>query len=289
MKTARAKATRVFTEKELRKRCAQLQTLLSHPTTPIATPEEIAGVWPKGQANHYTGIDAWIWCWGQLTGFARRSEKRERADAHTDAITAAMSAASAGHAETITLANGQLLSVHPKGLHAGAWIEGLAHFHANAQLAIASDLIAAGVDDAQGAQLMLALSKSKAVMMYLWIITHPGAGVPWDEDPTLSDPPAHLQDLLGEDIIALNAADARVNGARTTLLAQAFPVESGERGRFGLAGMVSGYAHEHGISEAEVRSRLSIGKIVAGALAAHESHRVSQVNAERDRQRKGGR
>lgn len=254
------------------------------PDSPIATSDELAAVWPGGRSNRYEGIDAWVWCFAQLTGFARRLEARDAAqhsDEKEDRVRAVIAAAQRAQPESVTLADGSTRAVYPKGIWALSYLEALGHVTAGVLTALVG-LVAAGTELEQLVELQL--TQTKAVRVWAWILATPGASVPWPDGATELDLPDWTSTLTPQDLLAIDLAHRKVHGERMAIMAHLFPPEPGETSRLAIGGMLAAYQYDKGLTQDAMRL-LSVGEVVAGAVATAEAYRLAKHNADAKRGR----
>jgi len=120
------------------------------------------------------------------------------------------------------------------------------------------------------------------VRLWVWVLTHPGCGVPWDGDDAPLDPPAWTLDLLPEDLLLIDRAHRLVNAERLRIMTAAFPAaeDGGPPSRLALGGFLAGYAHEHGVQPATLVRRWSLGEVFAASIAAADAHAQAEARAQ---------
>ncbi len=287
----RAKAgSRQLTRKGLKERCTSLRMSLIEYR--IVTADEIAPWWPGGAENPGRDYDAWIVCYAQLIGLNRVAQAKSdtlpggRSD-RDEQLAAAVAAAAMAQPEAITLSDGTVRHVHPKSFEALNLLEGCDQVVRRTQAAGARAIRdqLETLDDDAFALLHEHIARSRAVRCWAWVLTHQGAGLPWPEDSGALELPTWTAALAPEDLLVIDAAHRRVNGERLAIMAAAFPSQPGERSRLAIGGMLASYAHEHGRPPRDVMRLLSIGEVVAGAIATNEAHEVATRNA---KQKRGG-
>lgn len=176
-------------------------------------------------------------------------------------------------------------AVHPKGYMALRFLDFL---DAAAQDAAATALRIADLahgDTREGADaLALApLVDSLAVKLWLWVITHPDPGLPFNPTAAKAEPPAWTDAIMPEDLFAFWQAHFTVNRRRVELIAALFPAERQAESRLSLAGFLGTSAHEFGERPSALLNQWTLGEVFAQAITAAQSAREARAQAERDR------
>jgi hypothetical protein len=260
----------------LRAECRELRELCAAKS--LATDEELAAYWPGGVENDLVGADAWIYCYSQLARFLGRRELLERTRETARAeLEGAVRAAAAALPEPVALTTGPR-AVHPKSAYALEWLTALDRTVA----AIAVQLVeASDVVREQPSVVLPHAARALAVRTWAWVLTHPGPGLPWDDESSPIDPPEWTAALAPEDLLLLDRAHRQVNAERLRIMAAAFPAseDGSEPSRLALGGFLAGYAHEHGQQPSDIVRRWSLGEVFAASIAASEAHRQAEARA----------
>jgi hypothetical protein len=182
----------------------------------------------------------------------------------------------------VVCSDGKVRLVHPKSYHALAWLDSLDRQHLTHAAAAAA---AAESENASAEELkvhaLAPLVSSLAVRMWLWILTTPGAGLPFDEALETVDPPPWTKAIAPADVLAVFEAHVHVNHERLQVISRAFPSETGGgKSRLPLAGFVGALAHESGQDARLLMRSHSLGKLFAMSVAAAETAREARKRAE---------
>ncbi len=263
---------RALTADVLRERCEILRASLSHPTTPLASPDEIAAVWPGGTSNPYKGADAWIEAYAALRSFARRKEARA-ARSNSNRLAAVVRDAAARQPRVVSLSIGDR-HVYPKS---EASLRFLHHLDATVG-AISESSVALEDEDSTRLRLLAAIVHSDLLRTWAWVLLHPEPSLPIDDAEQI-EPPEWTAQLTPNDYLTIFGAHVEVHRSSMETMAQAFPPEQGQKSRLGLGGFLSAFAAENGLVPSDVLRRYSVGEIYAAGIASAESHRVATANA----------
>lgn len=252
------------------------------------TKEKLEQYWPGGEENPYPGRGGWVYCfamylqfWGLVCHF---EDDPETAEQETAAIDAAIARRSAAQPELVTLTNGNVVAVQPKGFHALSFLDFLEAQHRHVAAAAASALAA---EDAESLKVvaLYPLAQSLAVRVWAWILTSEGAGLPFPDDGTQLEPPAFTESLTAIDLIALYQAHVRVNLEDSATIARAFPSDPRES-RLALAGFLNTYAGEAKQRPFDVFRRFSLGEVFANAVSSAQASREAMEHAKKQQQQR---
>ncbi len=243
---------------------------------------------PGGPDNPDTTVRGWLRYYQQLhrihavlVGHAtdgRSSEPRSALDAH---LASALSAALVEEPVPVQFADGVVRMVYPKSYHALAWLDSLdRQYLANAHAALAlADVQGASAEELR-VHALAPLVSSLAVRLWLWILTHPGPGLPFDESKVTADPPRWTRNVAPEDLIKMFEAHLQIHQERLAIIARAFPSDGQTTTRLPLAGFIGALAHESG-QDARLLMRFhSLGKLFATSVTAAEGAREARRRAE---------
>lgn len=254
---------------DLRRRCLTLREQLEVAAADVVSPAEVAAYWPDGKENPLTQAHSrkgqWIYCYASLVRLCDRlrtvpvdqgDAERARRDAQTDTPV------------PVVLSTGTTVYVYPKSYVALEFCQTLDRAILRV-VALTSE--AAGAED-EGSERVLALAplvRATAVLLWVWVITHPPAELPFplygSEDLS---PPDWTHQLTGEDLLALWQAHRTVNGRRNALIASLMPDDVQAKTRLSLESFLGAYAHEHGADVAHLMERIALGKLFAQAVSA---------------------
>lgn len=200
--------------------------------------------------------------------FVKLQEQERNARAQT-----ALARALANTPVRVTLSDGSTQAVHPKSYHALAWCDALDR--------ALSDVTqrALTLEDADVA-FTAPLTRSLAVRLWAWILTHPEPGLPFNEaDP--ANPPLWTELLTPEDLVALLKAHVQVHHDRMRLVSSLFKSEQQEaESRLSLSGFLGTVAQELHQRPSDVLTRWTMGEAFAQAVVAAEGAREARARAE---------
>jgi hypothetical protein len=199
----------------------------------LATDEELAAYWPGGAINRLRSRGGWIFCYANYVRFLGRGETE-----HSDSLERLGLQVLAGEPAEVTLLapppelERPVLRVYPKGgrallfCHARDWRIGW--------LATACrTLQERGAPEDQALLDRATAELAYQIGLFVWVITHPGPGLPFPTGTALPQPPAPFLALDPVDLAQLNLAHAQVNGTRLALLRKQIQLtlSPGERAR----------------------------------------------------------
>jgi hypothetical protein len=271
----------------LQTRCALLErSVLKQSTT---SPEKLAAQRPGGAENPDTSAMGWLsylqWLsteFGRGPMVPQSTSLRWSAQASDDLRTAL-----AAEPITLQLESGREVAVHPKSLHA---LSRVAHGQLCLEWLIAHRVAVEDAPDPTAAHLALHRQAvdAEAVLVaeFVWIATHPGPGLPWDdnEGPTL--PPAWTRDeITPGDVLRLQAAFAEVNLARVSTLSARVRalIGGGASDAAPLASFLGIVASEHGVRPEEIARTWSVAGAFAATLARLEVTERARIDADAKR------
>lgn len=242
----------------------------------VATDDEIAYVWPRGEGNPYQGYDAWIECYAELKSLTRRVERQASRDTtRDDELERAVRASASKQPVALALSIGTQC-VYPKSAWSLWFLDSLDAV--SLALFEQAATIVADHPDLRG---FPSIAQGLAYRTWAWVLLHPGVGLPFD-DAGLIAPPEWTTHLITEDHVAIYLAHKQLHYDASAIMGSAFPREDKERSRLSLSGFLAGYGSEHGIRPSELFRRWSLPEALAAAIASSESYRVAKANAERE-------
>ncbi len=164
----------------IKARCARMRVTVLHPARPLAAKAEVEGWWPGGANNPSRTLGGWIICYGQLCAFiARRGEKASPAtEEQNNRVIASMLR---GEPKAVPLVAGGTVHVYPKSYNALETIGQLDRTYA--QIMYWRDSFPEVDGDAiERAQALTMIGRVLVLLnaTFIWIVTHPGPGVPYD-------------------------------------------------------------------------------------------------------------
>jgi hypothetical protein len=273
----------------LQARCALLERSVMK--LPGITVEKLAAMRPGGPENPDPSAMGWLsylqWLsveFGRGPGQPQAGALRWSAQASDD-LRAALSA----EPIALTLESGRVVAVHPRSLHA---LNRVAHGQMTLEWLIAHRVAIEDAADPSAAQLDLHRKAIEAeaalVAEFVWITTHPGPGLPWDDttDTREATPPAWTRDeITPGDLLRIQAAFAEVNLARVSTLSARVRalVGGGSSDAQPLAAFLGIVAAEHGIRPEEIARTWSVSAAFAAALAKVETTERARIDADAKR------
>jgi hypothetical protein len=240
----------------------------------------LAAAWPGGKANRSAGHDAWIYCFSEYKAFARRIEIKEAMAVSTrEELAHAVQRAASRGAISVELSVGTK-HVYPKSLWALCWLESLNAIVRPVE-AVANELLQTpGAESLRG---LPPFAQGLAWRTWLWILTTPGVGVPFDDEDLIT-PPDWTASVVEEDFLLVYSAHRAIHRDDLALIANAFPPSGQERTRLDLGGFIANHAHDIGVAPSDIMRKWSLPETFASAVASAEAHRVAKVNAKAARQ-----
>ncbi len=207
----------------LRARCLRMRDTAS--VRSLASPDELTACWPGGENNPRRDKGGWIVAYGQLCKFIGRRERLAGEDTLKERTQVMLLRGSPHAVALITPIDGQppTLHVHPKSydtLVTLAEMERTVREMAAWRSLLETQPEALEVTNALG---FLARSLARLHATFVWIVTHPGPGVPyaasfalpWDLDEL---PPAWCSLVDPYDLLRLAHAHTEVNLGRLRML-----------------------------------------------------------------------
>jgi hypothetical protein len=203
-------------------------------------------------------------------------------------VEAAMSAALAEAPESVQCSDGETRYVYPKALWSLQW---LALLNEQATIMLGCTLEARRLEVIEDLSVLhlAPLVRAVPLLLYAWILTHKGPGLPFDDDAPLTDPPEWTKTLDADDFYKIAQAHRRVNGIRLNLIST-FLERDGSAGSGGPAFSVSGFVgaiagEMEPNAGRDMMRKVSLGQIfatrVASAAASRESMRRAKADADR--------
>lgn len=271
---------------ELESQCATLKAALQGEGVDVQRLDRFA---PGGAENAECGARAWYRYFRKLDRAHGRLEEDSGSGGRglrEGAIAATLAAALAEEPIPVQFVDGTVRAVYPKSYHALAWLDSLDRQHlAHAEAARVSAVLETVPDLKVFA--LGPLQSSRAHRTWLWILTHPGPGLPFDETKS-AEPPRWTQSVAPEDFVKVFEAHLELHQARLRLIAQRFPSEGSSESRLPLAGFIGALAAENGV-DARLYMRVhSLGKLFATSIAAAEASREARRRAEDKAERRTG-
>jgi hypothetical protein len=249
---------------------------------------ELAEWWPGGEQNPGRATSAacllralahYQFAAGQRD--AARAQRSERATGGDVRLQRAVAASLTDRSEPVELSVG-VKRVHPKSFRThevlselDQEIAALAH----ADLTVAEAALAAGVDPDDAPLYGL---RADAVAVWCWIVTTPGAGLPYDEHAPIPEPPAWTRSLTALDVLVLAQAFRRVDHETLQIMSAAFP-RSADAGvsRLSFEGFLGTYAGSKGLDPLEVTRTWAVRRVVAAAVSEHVTQAEAQARVDR--------
>jgi len=294
-----------LTIRQLREACAPFEAAVGHEGR--ASADALARARPGGADNPTRDARAWLRYYGRLrawhgggslgdaggTGAAESGRGASVATGATaaDAFRTAVRQAGAGEPEPVRCADGVVRYVHPKSAYALRWLDSLdAQLAGQAGRAAASvRALAAGEATAEDLRVLALrpLAEALAVRLWLWVLTRPGAELPFADDAPDPVPPAWTGAAMPEDLVAVWHAHRRVNHERSAIMAAAFPPDpAATPSRLSLEGFLAHRSQELGVRPSTLDRQWSLGELyaqaVSAAVVAREAHAAAKATAARD-------
>lgn len=268
---------------ELQRQCA---TLERECTVAGVAAELLAGERPGAGENPDPGPFGWL----RYFKFLHRTHATAgRAASPAGELSAALvddvlAASLADEPIVVTCSDGERRPVYPKSYHALRWLDALdASLRLNAQCALACAELADGHELKVAA--MAPLVESLAVRLWLWVLTHPEPGLPFDEGDRDPQPPAWTGQVTPEDLVAFQHAHVEVHRVRLAILGQALPPDpAAGTSRLSLAGFVGAAANEVNAPRREVMRQWSLGSLFASAVASARASKEARDRADARRE-----
>lgn len=247
-----------------------------------ATQSEIDGVWPGGAENeHPRGRAAWTWCWAQLVRLQGRTEETNGTTRTDRERHQALADASAAKPIAVKLSTGETAAVHPKGLNALKFLDSLKAGVRHLQHLQATVLRATPEPELHRetlhAQTLAPLVELLAVRLWVWVITTPGAGLPFPAFGEAVEPPEWIGALDDVDLIKLAEAHVTIHRTRPDLIA-ALNLERTETS-LPLEGFVSQYSGDQGLRSPVVFEQWSVGELYASAVSSAIRFKEAEAKA----------
>lgn len=289
--TAFAPVPTDWSVRALRARCQVLRTSLALPNVgggrALATAAELAAYWPGGSHNRQRGRGAWIVCWGNYVAFSRRRETlTPRLD--LDALREVQAKALTGRPELVRCADGVERAVYQKSYPAHEVCTAL---DAAIRHLAGVELLEATLPEHVGARTQAPVLRSFAVRLWLWAVTHPEAGLPFDPYAPGDgvEPPAWTNVVMVQDLPAFVAAFRRANHDAAEVLAAAFPPDPAAERRLSFEGMIGAYAASKNQDPLALLARWSLVRVLATSVSEAISHEDAErrAKARRDAERGG--
>jgi hypothetical protein len=262
----------------LRGRCGALADFLAARGTPLP---EIEAVLPGGEQNQDAkGYGAWITAFAKLHAMVRLADVRTdgsgpHAGSRDERV---LESARMNLPVVVRLSDGEH-QVHAKGYHTLRWLTTL-----DRQL-VALIAEANEYPDDVRVQALAPLLESKIVRTWVWVLTTPGAGLPFREDDAQAEPPAWTLTMSVEDLVVVWQAHEQLHGADCRTIAALFPQDPNAQERMSLGGFIGTMAHEWGVPVSSVGMQWTLRELFAQAVDAARSARAAQERAERERKK----
>lgn len=266
-------------------------TLLEHAlrTRDDVTADDIDKARPGGAHNPDPSAHGWLSYFAWLhrahatSGAAKAVTASQRWDARgMDDMRAALAA----EPIPLTLDSGRTVAVYPKGEHAlnRVAVAGLAAEWVTARRVAlmaeppTADTLAA-LDRAVEAEAAL-------IAEFVWVVTHPGPGVPWTDESTWAHtPPTWCKDDVSPfDVVAIRKAHLDVNLLRVNAIAErSRHLAEGGGDAMPLAAFLGVMASELQVKPEELARKWSLGEIFATSLAKWEASERAKRKADAER------
>lgn len=268
---------------ELQSRCASLITDIAN--QPEVSDEEHAANKPGGPANPATNAQGWLWylCWLH----------RKQAGSPLNAVKPTLPPWSDSDRRDlrdmleenpvyVPLANGETKAVYPKGEYAADRIGFI-----DAALAFVVPRIDALKEAEPSAEQLEGLQRAiehraQLHREFIWIVTHPGADVPWDDDGQWDHvPPPETRNYDGFDIDQFFSAYLEVNFRRLTVVSERTRAykKRGDGESMTAETFMGVMAGELGISPRELSRKWSKGMLFAYAFTKWEVNEQAEARA----------
>jgi hypothetical protein len=246
-------------------------------TRGVCTDAEVAAYWPGGEDNPYPvdTLEAWAHAYFNLGRFGARDERKTQ-DPWADLTGAA---ALMSEPSPVVLANGETVHAYPKSFSA---LHHLARCEERINWALAHKAAIAPPVNEEQAAILDTLDHITDVLqrVQVWIVTHPGPGVPydWSRWPWQQrlETPTWVDELSATDIVQIGVAHTVVNWLR--LRALDMLTEPAERSRVtaGWSTFFASIAAEKGLEpDVLMRDRSLVALMSTSSLAAdiYRKHR----------------
>lgn len=253
--------------------------------------EAIDAIKPGGVDNRDTSAMGWLYYLCMLNRMIERAPAARATDLRWDAQAMNDMRASL-HAEPValTLENGRKVSVYPKGeyaLHRLCLIEFTLRWVLEYRLAIELKI---GAMDASDMPLELIELLGKAIEFqshlercFTWIVTHPGADVPFEENQYELSPPQWTRELTALDRIQMQAAHMEVNLLRINTVAERTKSLAGSGAEsMPLAAFLGLISNEMHIQPRTFARSWSMGEAFVQALLKWEAMERASAKAEQE-------
>lgn len=192
------------------------------------TEDQIEAVWPKGRADNWAWVECYgslrAWVWEQSQGMGMRGDAEEK-----------MLAALREEPTQVTLIDGTVVGVHPKGLDALLWLRArswLCEWLAARTEALREAVSNGEIERADIAEPVTMLERLESELAYQLgaiasVVTHPGpSGGPYQEQG--SEIPERWRDANPLDLYRVHGGFLEVNAARLDALSRIVrPTKSG--------------------------------------------------------------
>lgn len=268
-------------EAGLRQRCTDLRATLAQ--AGLATPDELDAYWPGGRENREESPGDWIYCYASFVRIAGREETPAERVRREDAEAAVLAALRDDPEPVELIAPGPdggpaFRSVYPKSFdtlcHVSARDRELLRLAAAAQVLTESSLPEL-VE--RGRAVYEEISYQTRVLV--WIVTHPGPGLPWADDVVRPEPPDWTLVLDPADIIRLVRAHQRVNGTRIGLISDLMAKGQGRGKGPGWATLGAMGASDLGVSSRVLLRDWSLAGWLAQLLLTAEAKAEAHARA----------
>ena len=258
---------------------------------PGMTAETIAAHRPGGVENRDPSAMGWLTylCWLHSayakgpavpsTSAATRWDARAMDD---------MRAALAAEPVYLTLSSGRTVAVHPKGEHA---LHRLAvgqialRWLTERRLALMLEAETNGTPAVIDLLYKATAAEAHLQAEFVAIVTHAGAGVPWPESGSWTQPvPLWMRDeLTTADLVAIQRAHLEVNLLRINAIADRSRSFASGGDPMPLAAFLGVMAEELKVRPEEMARRYSLGEVFAMSYAKFEAHERAKAKADADR------
>lgn len=264
-------------------RCTMLEQALR--AANLVSVDEVDKARPGGAHNPDPSAHGWLSYFAQLHRWHATSGATvaPRANRWDGVAMEDLRAALAAEPIPLTLDNGRAVAVYPKGEHAltrVAVASLAAEWVAVRRLALMS---ADPSPDSLAAIRAAAEAEAALTAEFVWIVTHPGPGVPWpSEDRWETTPPAWCRDDVSPfDILAIRKAHLDVNLLRINAIAERTRhLAQGGSEAMPLAAFLGVMAADLQVKPEDFARKWSLGEIFASSLAKWEAQERARRKAE---------
>jgi hypothetical protein len=275
-----------WSSRSLRARCAGQRDVLHARGMADAA---LDAAWPGGADNPgpetLRNVGGWVKCYALYLAMLRESAAKDRTGASQSLLHETIAAAQRDKPAPVHCADGAVRYVYPKGDVA---LEVLDEIDGVVQAATRAVQRLGGAAP-PGTRAVL---RSLAVRVWLAIVTHEGADLPFTPATEATyEPPDWTLAYAPQDLLAFVDAFRGVNAARLAVMGAAFPKQPGAEG-LSFATFTGTFAGSKGLDPLDVAHRWSRARVVAVALSEALTSDAARKQADAEaaqRQAAGGR